>query len=158
MSPNHSRKSFFYRLLVPAVAALMIGFATTASAEEADATIEFSLFKAGFIVGGSGGSGMLHYRGKSYPISIGGVSLGATIGISQADLVGDVFNLEAVEDIEGTYSGAQGSAALAGGVKVVDIKNSKGVQLKVKGEQIGLEIALDLNGMKISLKEEEQEK
>jgi hypothetical protein len=149
------RKSFIFRLLAPALAALVIGFVTSASAQEADATIEFSLFKAGFIVGGSGGSGTLHYKGKDYPISIGGISLGATIGISQAELVGDVFNLKKVEDIAGTYSGTKASAALAGGEKVAQLSNSKGVEIKVSGKQIGVEVALDLNGMKVSLKEEE---
>jgi lipid-binding SYLF domain-containing protein len=157
MLTNHSRKSFFYRLLAPALTALMIGFVTTAGAQEADASIEFSLFKAGFIVGGSGGSGTLNYKGKDYPISIGGVSLGATIGVSKADLAGEVFNLEKVEDIEGTYSGAKAGVALAGGQQVAELKNSKGVVLKVQGKQIGLEVALDLNGMKLSFKEEKAE-
>jgi len=154
MRYSNSRKSLLFRLLAPLVAALMIGFVTTAHAEKADATIEFTVYKAGFIVGGSGGSGILHYKGKEYPISIGGVSLGATIGASKTELVGDVFNLGKAGDIEGTYSGGQAGIALAGGAKVTELKNSKGVVMKVKGKQIGLEISLDLNGMQVSFKEE----
>ncbi len=128
-------------------------FNTAAFAEQkADATIEISLVKAGLIVGGSGGSGTLHHKGKDYPISIGGVSLGATIGISKAELVGNVYNLKRVEDIEGTYTAGQASAALAGGEKRVVMDNSKGVKIDVAGKQIGAELALDLNGMQISLK------
>ena len=89
---------------------------------------------------------------KDYPISIGGVSLGATIGASKADFVGDVLNLSAPEDIEGVYSGAEAGLAIAGGAKTAILKNSKGVELKVSGEQMGLELTLDLNGMSVSLK------
>jgi lipid-binding SYLF domain-containing protein len=128
-------------------------FSAVAIAEEkADATIEISLVKAGLIVGGSGGSGTLNYKGKAYPLSIGGVSLGATIGVTQADLTGNVYNLKEVGDIEGTYTAGQASAALAGGEKRVVMNNSKGVQVDMQGKQIGAEFALDLNGMKISLK------
>lgn len=148
------------RLLKPISASvfmffLAVGFLfhTTAFAgQKADATIEINLVKAGLIVGGSGGSGTLTYKGKDYPISIGGVSLGATIGISKAELVGNVYNLNKVEDIEGTYTAGQASAALAGGEKHAIMDNSKGVKIDVKGKQIGAELALDLNGMKISLK------
>lgn len=126
--------------------------AGTIAEEKADATIEVTLVKAGLIVGGSGGSGTLHYKGKAYPLSIGGVSLGATIGVTQADLTGNVYNLKEVADIEGTYTAAQASAALAGGEKRVVMDNSRGVRVDMTGKQIGAEFALDLNGMKISLK------
>ena len=125
--------------------------AGTIAGEKADATIEISLVKAGLIVGGSGGSGTLHYQGAAYPLSIGGVSLGATIGVTQADLAGNVHNLKAVADIEGTYTAAQASAALAGGEKRVVMHNSRGVKVDMAGKQIGAEFALDLSGMKISL-------
>ena len=38
------------------------------------ASIRFNLYKAGFIVGVSGGKGTVTFQGKRYPISIGGVS------------------------------------------------------------------------------------
>ena len=116
------------------------------------AKIQFDVYKAGFIVGVSGGSGTLTYKGKEYPISIGGVSLGATIGVSKAEFVGDVFDLSSAGDIEGIYSGAKAGIALAGGEKVAELKNSKDVVLKVSGKQMGLELTLDLSGMQISLK------
>ena len=55
-------------------------------------------------------------------------------------------------DIEGTYTAGQASVAVAGGEKVAELKNSKGVVLKVKGKQVGLELALDLSGMEVKLK------
>ena len=120
--------------------------------EQPSGKVQFEVYKAGLVVGISGGSGTLTFEGKDYPISIGGLSLGATIGVSKAEFVGDVFNLTAPEDIEGVYSGAQAGLAVAGGAKTAVLKNSKGVELKVSGEQMGIELSLDLNGMQVSLK------
>ena len=41
------------------------------AAGRVDATMNLQRDKAGFVVGGSGGSGALHYKGKNYPLSIG---------------------------------------------------------------------------------------
>jgi hypothetical protein len=138
-------------LIMGMLAALAIH--TSAFAEDKPSgKIQFEIYKAGVVVGVSGGSGTLTFNGKDYPITIGGISLGATIGASKADFVGDVFNLSAVDDIEGVYSGAKAGIAVAGGEKVAELKNSKGAVLKVSGKQIGVELTLDLNGMQISLK------
>jgi hypothetical protein len=114
-------------------------------------TIEFELYKAGFIVGVSGGKGTLHFQGRSHPVTIGGVSVGATAGVSKAELVGEVENLHRLADIEGTYSAPQAGLALGGGRKITRLENSKGVVLHVRGRQMGIELSLDLNGMQISL-------
>jgi len=141
------------RAFVAATAALcLLGGASAFAQPKPDATIAFDIFKAGFIVGGSGGSGALTYKGKSHPLSIGGVSLGATIGVTKADLVGEVYNLKNVSDIAGTYTAAQAGFAVAGGNKVADLRNSKGVQIKVRGKQVGLALEADLAGLKIDLK------
>jgi lipid-binding SYLF domain-containing protein len=138
-------------MLVLVVAASTGLFASMASA--ADGTINLTICKAGFIVGGSGGDGTLTFERKKYPVSIGGVSLGATMGASKADLIGEVIGMKQPNDIEGGYSAVQAGVAIAGGGKVAELKNSKGVVLKVKGAQVGLELALDLNGMEIKLKQ-----
>jgi lipid-binding SYLF domain-containing protein len=132
------------------VAAGTLLFASLAAA--ADGTIALTLYKAGFVVGGSGGTGTLTFKGKQYPVNIGGVSLGATIGVSKADLVGEVFNLKQPGDIEGAYVAGQAGVAVVGGGKVAELKNAKGVVLKVKGKEVGLELALDLSGMEIKFK------
>jgi hypothetical protein len=146
-SVNSTMRSFGL-LVALAVAAIS---ASAAAQEQPSAKIQFEIYKAGLVVGVSGGSGTLSYEGKDYPISIAGISLGATIGASKAEFVGDVFNLSAPEDIEGVYSGAKAGIAIAGGAKTAILKNSKGVELKVSGEQIGVELTLDLNGMDVRL-------
>jgi hypothetical protein len=114
--------------------------------------INLVLYKAGFVVGVSGGEGTLRYGGKDYPLSIGGVSIGATFGASKAELIGQVENIGKPSDIEGTYTAVQAGLAAAGGKKAAQLENSKGVILKVKGKQVGLEFSVDLSGMQISLK------
>jgi hypothetical protein len=118
----------------------------------ADGAIALEIYKAGFIAGVSGGSGTLTFKGKTYPLKLGGVSLGATIGASKAELIGEVSNLKDAADIEGIYTAGQAGLAVAGGGKVAELKNSKGVVIKVKGKQIGLEFSLDLSGLQVSLK------
>ena len=59
------------------VALLALACATMAAPARADeGTISFSVIKAGFVVGGSGGSGTLTFHGKSYRLGIGGISYG----------------------------------------------------------------------------------
>jgi lipid-binding SYLF domain-containing protein len=149
MNVRHTR-----RAVLAATAALVLlgGSAAALAQPKPDATIAFDIFKAGFIVGGSGGSGVLTHQGKTYPLNIGGVSLGATIGVSKAELIGEVYNLKNVNDITGTYTAAQAGFAVAGGEKVADLKNSKGVQIKVRGKQVGLALEADLSGLQIELK------
>lgn len=134
------------------ILAVAVFSAPVLAEEQPSGKIQFEIYKAGLVVGVSGGSGTLTYEGKDYPLSIGGISIGATIGASKAEFVGDVLNLSAPEDIEGVYSGVKAGLAVAGGTKTAVLKNSKGVELKVSGEQIGVELTLDLNGMQVSLK------
>jgi hypothetical protein len=115
--------------------------------------VQFEIYKAGFIVGVSGGKGTLTFEGEDYPLSIGGVSLGATVSLSKADFVGEASNLTKPEDIEGVYSGAGAGAALAGGGNTAILKNSKGVELTVSGQQMGVDLSLDLNGMSVKIKQ-----
>jgi len=123
-----------------------------ARAQAPSGTIELKIFQAGFIVGAEGGNGTLTYQGKQYPLGVGGVSLGATIGASSADLVGEVYNLTSPADIEGTYTATSAGLAVAGGATSASLQNSRGVVLKVHGKEIGLEVTLDLGGLSINLK------
>ena len=140
------------RRALPALVIAISLFVPATATRAQDATIQFQVFKAGFIIGVGGGGGTLTYKGRNYPLSVGGVSLGATIGVSKAELVGNVFNLSRVEDIAGTYSAVGGSAVLGGGVSAAELQNSKGVTLRVQGKSIGLEFSVDLAGIQLDLK------
>jgi Cu/Ag efflux protein CusF len=136
----------------------MEGFAVAVTSEgvpqeEPNATVEIKQWQVGFILGGGGGSGELHFKGRTYPLEISGVNLGATVGITKADLVGEAYNLKTPENIDGAYGQAGASVAFVGGEKVWTLKNrTTGVLLRLHGKQKGLELALNVGGMNISLK------
>jgi hypothetical protein len=123
---------------------------TSAQAPVGDVRIE--IVSGGFIVGVAGGSGSLFYQGREYPLGIGGLSIGATIGAAKTELIGHVYNLRNVSDIAGTYTAREVGLAIAGGKKYARLVNSKGVVLRLRGRQIGLEATVDLSGMEIWLK------
>jgi hypothetical protein len=115
-------------------------------------TIRIEIVSGGFIIGGSSGSGTLTYQGKQYPLGIGGLSIGLTIGLAKTELIGRVYNLRNISDIAGTYTAGEAGLAIAGGRKIARLRNSKGVFLRLRGRQIGLEATLDLSGMEVWLK------
>ena len=125
--------------------------------EKPDATLEIKKWKVGFILGGGGGKGKLIYDGEEHRLKISGLRIGAIVGIAHADLIGDVYNLTKPEDIEGTYTAVGAAIAIAGGGKVWKLKNSKGVVLKLEGKQLGIELALDVGGMSITLRDKDDE-
>ena len=92
------------------------------------------------------------FRGVRYPLSLGGVSFGATIGVSEAQLVGTAYHLNDPHDIEGAYSAASAGVAVAGGGGVVVLSNARGVILRLRGRQVGFKLSLAISGLTISLK------
>lgn len=121
-------------------------------AEAATGSIALNIVSAGFIFGMSGGSGTLVFQGVQYPLTIGGVSAGATIGASGADLVGTASHLRNATDIEGIYSAVGAGVAVAGGRSAITMTNARGVTLKLRGRQVGFMISFDLNGMSIGIR------
>lgn len=134
-------------LLVP----LAAGAAQASAAAGNSGRIAFRITRAGLIVGVGGGTGTLSFNGKTYPLSIGGISLGATIGIASADFVGRVRHLRRASDIAGTYSAVGAGLAAAGGGSVARLRNSRGVELEVSGKQVGFMASVDLSGLRIRL-------
>jgi hypothetical protein len=91
----------------------LAGLATPSEAQTG--TVRVEIVKAGFIVGVGGGNGTLLYNGRRYPFSVSGLSLGATIGASKTELVGQAYNLRQPSDLGGTYSAVGGGVAVARG-------------------------------------------
>ena len=74
----------------------VIAFAGTmlSSASHADeGFVQLTIYKAGWIIGGSGGSGSLTFRGRTYPLSTGGLDYGLVFGGSKTVLRGRVSNI-----------------------------------------------------------------
>jgi lipid-binding SYLF domain-containing protein len=80
---------------------IVVGLATAAYADVG--SIRFNVLKAGFVIGGSAGSGAMNYHGRIYPLIIGGVSYGFTFGGSLTDFVGTVSNIQTPSDVNGIY-------------------------------------------------------
>jgi hypothetical protein len=132
-----------------AIAALL-GAASVANAD--DGAIRISIFKAGFVIGGSAGSGELLFQGRTYPLSIGGLSYGFTFGASETHFHGTVSNIRRPSDINGVYAQGGGGAAVIKGAQAVVLTNQNGAVLTLVGEQNGLIVSLDLSGLALSLK------
>src|SRR5687768_18298676 len=95
----------------------------TAPSWAATGTVHVEIAKAGFIVGVGGGRGTLIFNGRRYPLRVGGLSFGATIGVSKADLVGTVSTLRVPSDIAGTYTAVGAGVAVAGGGSTIRLRN-----------------------------------
>jgi hypothetical protein len=97
------------------IALTVTGAALTATYADSG-SIRFNVIKAGFVVGGSGGSsGTLMFQGHSYPLAIGGVSYGFTFGASSTDFVGTVSNIRRPSDVNGVYGAAGAGVAVGAG-------------------------------------------
>ena len=145
------RVSQSFRAAALALAALAVAaFAAPAFADSG--SISFRVIKAGFIVGGSGGSGTLTFHGKSYPLSIGGISYGFTFGASETRFHGTVSNISRPSDVSGVYAAGNVGAAVGRGAQAIVLTNQKGAVLSLTGSSVGAIVSADLNGLAISVK------
>ncbi len=123
------------------------------SAARADSgTIALRIYKAGFVVGGSAGSGVLTFHGRKYPLSIGGLSYGFTFGASETRFHGRVTHIRRPSDVAGVYAQAGAGAAAVRGAQAVVLTNQSGAVLTLTGGQKGLIVSADLSGLALSLK------
>jgi hypothetical protein len=142
--------SGFRSVAVAVIAAAGLGFASAAQAD--NGTIRFSIYKAAFFVGGSGGEGTLTFRGRRYPISIGGISGGLAFGASKTYFQGAVSHIRRAQDVTGVYGAAGGGGAVGKGAQMIVMTNGKGAQLELTGRQVGLQINADISGISITVK------
>src|SRR6267154_5901371 len=63
-----------------------------------DGFVSLTIYKAGWIIGGSGGGGVLNFRGRSYALSAGGLDYGLVFGGSKTVLHGRVSNINRPSD------------------------------------------------------------
>ncbi|MDX8466090.1 hypothetical protein RFM26_10400 [Mesorhizobium sp. VK23B] len=142
--------SRFRSVAVAVIAAVGVSFASAANADSG--TIRFSVYKAAFFIGGSGGEGTLTFHGRRYPISIGGISGGLAFGASKTYFQGTVRHIRRARDVTGVYGAAGGGGALGRGAQVIVMTNDKGAELQLTGRQVGLQVNADLSGMSIGLR------
>jgi hypothetical protein len=144
----------FHHFRAGLVGLIAIVGATIPSATYADGgVIRFSVLKAGWFLGGSGGYGILTFHGRQYPVTIGGLSAGLVFGASETHFVGTVSNIFSPWDVAGVY-GAAGAGAAVGpaGAGAIVLTNQKGAVLSLSGRQVGLIANVDLSGMAVALR------
>ena len=139
------------RTLVTVALSAVIIMSALPAARADSGTVRLNFVKAGFVIGGAVGSGTLTFRGRSYPLTIGGLSYGFTFGGSQTWLRGRVKNIFRPSDIEGVYGAAGAGGTVIRGPQAIVLVNQKGAVLELSGVQTGLMLNLDLSGMGLTL-------
>lgn len=131
----------------------LVASISLAPASHADSgTVTLTIYKAGWIIGGSGGSGVLDFHGRRYPLSTGGLDYGLVFGGSKTVLHGRVRNIDRPSDVAGIYGAAGAGLAVGRGARAIILTNQKGAVLELTGRQVGLLANVDLSGLAITLK------
>ena len=140
----------------PAVCAALLALAllTGPSPARADeGLVTLVIFKAGWIVGGSAGKGVLMFHGRPYALTTGGIDYGLVFGGSETTLEGRVRNIRRPQDIAGIYAAAGAGVTFGAGVRGIVLTNQNGAILELGGKQLGVMANVDLSGLAITIKE-----
>src|SRR5256885_1871383 len=130
--------SFAIRLAV--IALFVFAVPVTPSFAQASGHVRVKFVKAGLLVGGGTGSGVLTYRGRNYLFRVSGLSLGITAGASVSRLEGWASGIRQVSDFAGTYSSVGSGGTFVGGFGGVQLGNGKGVKIGMQGPRAGMEL------------------
>jgi hypothetical protein len=140
----------YRKLLVVTVALVLALSVTPALAQTADATISIDVTTAAAGLGASWGRGVVTYGPKTYAFKVRGLNV-LTAGIQKLQANGQVFNLKAIDDLQGKYQKADKAGITF--IKKEDIglvvKNEKGVVLNLKAVKKGLELDLVSEGLTV---------
>lgn len=116
------------------------------------ATVEIEQVQIAFLASGHLGGGTLHFGGKSYPFSVGGLGIGG-IGISKMQAYGDVYNLTTPAHFPGAYGQARAGYALGDqGGGELSLQNEHNVVMKLKSRREGLALSLGADAVFINFK------
>ena len=128
------------------------GLALSSVSHADEGRVQLTIYKAGWVIGGSGGGGTLSFRGRNYALSAGGLDYGLVFGGSKTVLRGRVSNINRPSDVAGVYGAAGAGLAIGRGARAIVLTNQKGAVLELSGRQIGLMANVDLSGLAITLK------
>ena len=140
-------------LMVAAALSLPLSTALAkAKAKGPDATLELSQGSVAAGIGFSWGGGTLTYRGKRYPVSVDGLTVGS-VGISRATASGAVTNLKSLDDFNGTYTAVGAGAAVGGGASIATMQNQNGVRITLRSRSQGVKFTLGASGVSLQIKQ-----
>ena len=142
------------------ISGLITGFAQ--AAEKPDATLRLSGGSLAAGIGFSWGKGTLTYKGKDYPVSVNGLSLGK-VGITGSSAQGEVYNLKHLLQPEAPsrfqrslsrgWRGEAGGVTLASRRSGTAMTNQAGVTVLLSSTQRGVDVNLGGAGVDMKLKE-----
>ena len=135
-----------------AATVMLAGIGLSATAQAETCSISFTVIKAGWVIGGSGGSGALRCGGRTYPLSIGGLSYGIMFGASETRFTGTATFSGSPYNVAGVYGAGGVGGTVGRGAQVMLLTNDKGTTLSLSGRQVGLQINADLSGLAISMR------
>jgi len=130
----------------------LVAFAGLSSARADEGYVSLVIYKGGWIIGGSGGSGVLHFHGRTYGLSTGGIDYGLVFGGSKTILRGRVSNIWRPSDVAGVYGAAGAGLAVGRGARAIVLTNQKGAVLELAGSQVGLMANADLSGLAMTMR------
>jgi hypothetical protein len=130
----------------------LFAFAGLSPARADEGYVSLVIYKGGWIIGGSGGSGVLHFHGRTYGLSTGGIDYGLVFGGSKTILRGRVSNIWRPSDVAGVYGAAGAGLAVGRGARAIVLTNQKGAVLELSGSQVGLMANADLSGLAITMR------
>ena len=145
------KMSFAIRAALLALTAFAGTMLSTVSRAD-EGFVQLTIYKAGWIIGGSGGGGVLNFHGRSYSLSTGGLDYGLVFGGSKTVLRGRVSNIYRPSDVAGVYGAAGAGLAVGSGARAIVLTNQKGAVLELTGRQVGLMANADLSGLAITLR------
>jgi hypothetical protein len=144
--------SVLRRALVAGAILVSAVCAAFSSAHADEGFVTLTIWKAGWIIGGSGGGGWLSFHGRNYPLSTGGLDYGLVFGGSRTVLQGRVHNIWRPSDVAGVYAAAGAGLAIGAGARAIVLTNQKGAVLELSGTQVGLLANADLSGLAITMR------
>ena len=135
-----------------AAAALLGGvFAASSAMAAPSGTIHFGGGSVAFLASINWGGGTLHYHGRSIPLRVNGIGVGA-IGADKFSADGEVYHLRRASDIEGVYTAVNASATAGAGAGEIDMTNGNGVEIRAHSTSAGLKLSLAPTGVEIHFK------
>ena len=132
---------------------LLVGsLALAADAKKPSGTVAIDETQFAFILGGSVGGGKLMFEGQEYPFKVGGLTVGANVGVSKMSAAGEVYDLTDISKFAGSYTKLETSITLGGGVGGLRLKNENGVIMRLESRTQGLQLNVgSASGIKVTM-------
>lgn len=126
--------------------------AARARAQVKTGTVEIEQVQVAFIGSGNLGGGTLHFQGKSYRFTVGGLGVGG-FGISKMTATGDVYNLKELHQFPGAFGQARyGVAVGEASAGSLWLENTNGVLIELRAHRSGLALSLGADAVIIDFK------